>query len=289
MRSEQEMLDLILETARQDARIRAVVMNGSRVNPDAPKDFFQDFDIVYIVHDVAPFWKNLEWVKRFGELMIMQMPEDMKYLPPDGDGHFTYLMQFADGNRIDLSFDTPAMFESLKDDSLSVLLLDKDGIVGEFPPPDDRSYRPEPPTAKVFAGCCNEFWWVSPYVAKALWREELPYVKHFQECVVREPLMTMLGWYVGVRTGFAKSPGKCGKYLDRYLDPELWDLLVRTYSDADPDRTWEALFAMAELFRKIALEVAAHFGFDYPHEDDARVMAHLHHVRALPRDAKEMY
>ena len=47
MRSEQEMLELIVNTARHDDRIRAVIMNGSRANPNAPRDFFQDFDIVY--------------------------------------------------------------------------------------------------------------------------------------------------------------------------------------------------------------------------------------------------
>ncbi len=52
MRSEQEMLDLILDTARKDERIRAVMMNGSRANPNAPRDFFQDFDIVYFVTEV---------------------------------------------------------------------------------------------------------------------------------------------------------------------------------------------------------------------------------------------
>ena len=77
MRTEREMLDLILETARRDERIRAVIMNGSRVNPNAPRDCFQDFDIVYLVTDLSPFRKNLEWIKRFGELMILQMPEDM--------------------------------------------------------------------------------------------------------------------------------------------------------------------------------------------------------------------
>lgn len=40
MRSEQEMFDLILNTARDDERIRAVYMNGSRTNPNAPKDIF---------------------------------------------------------------------------------------------------------------------------------------------------------------------------------------------------------------------------------------------------------
>ena len=36
MRSEEEMLTLIIETAREDERIRAVIMNGSRAKPNAP-------------------------------------------------------------------------------------------------------------------------------------------------------------------------------------------------------------------------------------------------------------
>ena len=70
MRSEQQMLDLILDTAREDDRIRAVILNGSRTSPAAPRDPFQDFDVVYLVTDVAPFRYNYEWIARFGGLMI---------------------------------------------------------------------------------------------------------------------------------------------------------------------------------------------------------------------------
>ena len=48
MRSEQEMRDLIINTAREDERVRAVIMNGSRTNPNAPVDIFQDFDIARV-------------------------------------------------------------------------------------------------------------------------------------------------------------------------------------------------------------------------------------------------
>src|SRR5512140_1551248 len=101
MRSESEMLDLILETARQDERIRAVILNGSRANPHAPRDIFQDFDIVYLVTGVAPFRNNLPWLERFGELMILQLPDEMQDPPPPDNGSAAYLMQFMDGNRID--------------------------------------------------------------------------------------------------------------------------------------------------------------------------------------------
>ena len=36
MRSEQEMFDLILSFAKEEERVRAVVLNGSRANPNAP-------------------------------------------------------------------------------------------------------------------------------------------------------------------------------------------------------------------------------------------------------------
>ena len=55
MRSEQEMYELIINTAQNDDRIRAVIMNGSRANRNAARDIFQDFDIVYIVTDVSSF------------------------------------------------------------------------------------------------------------------------------------------------------------------------------------------------------------------------------------------
>jgi aminoglycoside 6-adenylyltransferase len=291
MRTEQQMLDLILETARCDERIRAVIMNGSRVNPNARRDPFQDFDIVYIVGDVAPFRHNLEWIGRFGELMILQMPEEMGDPQPSGEGFFTYLMQFQDGNRIDLGLFTLSQWHAHGNDhdSLSLLLLDKDGILKPFPPADEGSYLPKPPTAGQFADCCNEFWWVSPYAAKGLWRQEILYAKQMLDEYIREQLMRMLRWHIGVKTGFQVNPGKLGKYFQKYLEPELWELLLRTFSDASYENNWEALFAMGDLFRKVAVPLAGHFGFEYPFDDDRRVTAHLKYVRALPQHAKELY
>jgi aminoglycoside 6-adenylyltransferase len=267
-------------------------MNGSRVNPNARRDPFQDFDIVYIVTDVAPFRHNLEWIQRFGELMILQMPEEMGDPPPSGEGFFTYLMQFTDGNRIDLGiFTMPQWREHSKDrDSLSLLLLDKDGIIEPFPAADESSYLPKPPTAREFSDCCNEFWWVSPYAAKGLWRREILYARvMFDEVLRNEQLMKMLRWHIGIKTDFQVSPGKLGKYFQKYLEPELWEMLLKTFSDASYENTWDALFTMCDLFRRVAIPVAGHFGFEYPYEDDRRVTAHLKYVRALPQDAKELY
>jgi aminoglycoside 6-adenylyltransferase len=289
MRSEKEMTELILEIAKNDERVRAVIMNGSRANPQAPKDIFQDYDIVYVVREVAPFKHDQKFVGQFGELMILQRPNDMNETPHENSDPYAFLMQFVDGNRIDLTLWPMAKLSELSEDSQSILLLDKDGIIKPFPPASDKDYLPRPPTAKAFADCCNEFWWVSPYAAKGLWREEITYAKSMQDAYIRPQLMKMLEWYIGLRTGFSKSLGKEGKYFKEYLEPELWDMLMATYADADYENTWNALEKMCELFRLVAKAVAKHFSFDYAASDDENVTAHLKYVRKLPKDAKEIY
>ena len=289
MRSEHEMLELILNTAKDDGRIRAVILNGSRVNPNAPHDLFQDFDIVYLVTETASFHHDFNWLKRFGEIMILQLPEEMQDPPPSPSEGFAYLMQFMDGNRIDLSIVPTEKLSEHIQDSLSLVLLDKDNIIPPLASPSERDYLPRPPTAKQFADCCNEFWWMCPYAAKGLWRGQITYAKYMLDPVLRDELMKMIRWYIGVQTQFAKNPGGFGKYLQKHLEPELWDMLMKTYTDASVDNTWEALDIMCRLFRRVAIRVAEHCGFEYPEGDDRRVSVHLNHVRVLPKNAAEIY
>jgi aminoglycoside 6-adenylyltransferase len=289
MRSEQEMLELIVTTAKDDDRIRAVMLNGSRVSPNARRDIFQDFDIAYFVTDVTSFTKDHTWIERFGEMMILQMPEAMQDPPPMNDGHFAYLMQFIDGNRIDLTLFPVARLHEFERESLSAMLLDKDNIFEPLPPPSESDYLPKPPTAKAFADCCNEFWWVAPYVAKGLWREEIIYAKYLLDNALREQLMKMLTWHVGIKTQFTDGPGKFGKHLQQHLEAEHWAMLEKTYSDASYERTWDSLHTIGDLFRIMATRIADNFHFDYPSHDDEKVSAHLKHVQSLPRDAIEIY
>jgi aminoglycoside 6-adenylyltransferase len=280
MRTEAEIYDLILKYAADHDAIRVVVLNGSRVNPNVAPDRYQDFDVVYFVEDVAPFRRKRSIISFFGEPMIVQLPEDMGDPPPQGDGHYVYLMQFIDGNRIDLSFNSLSTLKSSLDDSLTKVLLDKDGLVGKLPLPSDRSYLPKRPTRKQYEDCCNEFWWLNPYVAKGLARNELPYAKHMLDVVMRPQLMKMLIWYVGSRTRFEVSVGKFGGRLREHLEPAHWEALQRTYAGCRKSSNWNALAEMELLFRSVARRVGRSFGYSYPEQDDKRVSAYIRRIRA---------
>ena len=94
MRAETEMLDLILQTAKT-LQVKAVAMSGSRTNPKAPKDEFQDYDVVYVVDDLDNMTNDLSWLGQFGKRIIEQeVALEHRRL---------YLMLFEDGNRIDLT------------------------------------------------------------------------------------------------------------------------------------------------------------------------------------------
>lgn len=276
-RSENEMFDLILGTAKEDERIRAVIMNGSRANPDAPKDRFQDYDIVYVVREFETFTCDHSWIDMFGARIILQMPEAMRN--PCGDGRFIYLILFDDCNRIDLTLIPLEKRELISNDSASVALLDKDDILPKFPPASGSDYHIKPPSELFFTSCCNDFWWCLQYTAKGIARDELPYAMGMLNNFVRHELHDMISWHIGVEHGFGIPAGKMGKYFKRYLAPEHYEKYRKTYSDADYDRVWEAVFVMCDLFRELAHGVAVHFGYAYPQSDDDNMTEYLQWVR----------
>ena len=292
MRTETEMLDLILGIAREDDRIRAVYMNGSRANPSAPRDIFQDYDMVYIVTETGSFLQDRSWIKRFGDLMIMQLPDEQDQLLGQEihvDRHYTYLMQFADGNRIDLTVKTADDgFEAYQAEKMTIPLLDKDRILPPIPAPADEDFWVKKPTQALFDRCCNEFWWVSLYVGKGLWRGELLYAMDIMNHYLRPELLEMLSWHGGILTDFSASMGKNCKYLNQYLPEDWWRRLLRTYPRASSDAIWIALQITCRLFDDSTRSVGRSLGLTCRTDEGENCRAYLQHIRHLPRGAREI-
>ncbi|MGG1658032.1 aminoglycoside 6-adenylyltransferase [Brevibacillus sp. NRS-1366] len=293
MRNEKEMFDLILGIAQRDERIRAVYMNGSRTNLHVPKDMFQDYDIVYVVTETASFIKDEQWIKQFGDLIMIQEPDKNDQsvgIEMDFDRSYGYLMLFTDGNRIDLHIETKeAMIEGYGVDKLTMPLLDKDSCLPLIPPPTDIDYHVKKPTEPQFMSCCNDFWWCLQNVAKGIWRDELPYAKRMFEETSRAQLDEMVSWWIGTKHDFRVSVGKMGKYYQQYLPATHWEMYKKTYSDGSYGNVWASLFVTCELFRALAREVAESLTYRYPAEDDTNMTAYLKHVGNLPAEAKEIY
>lgn len=288
MRTYEHMLELLLGFAENDDRVRVVILNGSRVANAAPPDPFADIDMLYLVNDMESFLADHSWVDFLGEIMVMQMPDLIDEIAGP-DNHFAYLMQFQDGNRVDLSLVPLHNAKALvKGYGPGIVVLDKDGDAEQYLLADPNEFIIKKPTLKQFNDCCNEFWWVAPYIAKGIWRDQLNYaVDHFY--LLKDCLYHMLGWYIGGQHNYSVSIGKSGKYLKQFLSTDEWAIFEKTFPAGTYPAIWQALFAMCDLFSFVANKVADDIGAIYPESDENNVLAHLRYVQSLPPDATTLY
>jgi aminoglycoside 6-adenylyltransferase len=290
MRTEQEMFDLIINVAKKDERIRAVFMNGSRTNSNAKKDIFQDYDIEYVVKETKSFRKDKSWIDQFGERLYMQYPEGNSFFRGDVENCYAWLIQFTDGNRLDLTVCT--LIQALKDireDKLCKILIDKDKCLPNVPEATDKDYWVKKPTECQFMDACNQFWWCLNNVAKGLWREEVPYVMDMLNHAVRPWLILLLGWKIGFDTNFTVSVGKSGKYMYRWLKEDEWNKFLKTYPSGVVKDIWDAVFIMCDLFNDIAKEVSFIMNVKYNEVEANNSLKFLKDVCVLPKDAKKIY
>jgi len=278
MRSSEEIKRLIIDVAKNDDRIRAILLNGSRANDKISPDKYQDFDIVYIVNDIESLVSDRQWTSIFGEKLIWQLPDQMVVSKKGGQKGRTFalLMLFTDGNRIDVTLlpknEIKANYNA---DSLTIVWLDKDNMFSNIALPNDSDYLVKQPTEQEFLDTCNEFWWVCTYVAKGLLRNEIIYSKEMFETVVRPMFMNIIAWHIGIETNFSVSIGKGGKFLKDFLPPDLYNEILRTYSDHTLENNWKSLFLMMDKFGQLARAVAVPMNFNYAMAEEKNVTAYL--------------
>jgi len=283
MRSETEIKNLVIDFTTNDDSIKVVLLNGSRANPNIQPDKFQDYDIVFIVNDIESFLSNHNWTNVFGEKLIFQLPEEMTFgediTQKNEISSFSYLMLFKDENRIDLTLFPMQKFKTdFTYDSLAIIWLDKDNLFTQHQLPNDRDYHIRKPTEKYLLDTCNEFWWVSTYVAQGLLRNEITYSKQMLETIVRPMFMKMLEWKIGEENNFSVSFGKAGKLLNKYLTKDFYDKVLQTYSDYNIGNNWTSLFIMTEIFKQISTELSLKLKFQHNKDEQENTIKYLRHL-----------
>ena len=264
MRTEPEMLDLILQTAKT-LKIDAIALSGSRTNPKAPKDEFQDYDVAYVVDDLDNLTSNLAWLDRFGKRLI----EQYNVL----EHRRLYLMLFEDGNRIDLTLCPREHIKEWVDSEGDFTVLnDPQGLFVPYTPTPKR-YWTNPATEKDFEKACNEFWWVSAYVVKGICRKQVIYATDHLYGICQQELLKVFAWQVASDRGTVDI-GKNYKYLFNYLPAEKEKEFSNLLDFSSLDKITQSLLATMQLFHQEAQYLAQKMGFKYEKEVAEKMMRH---------------
>ncbi len=256
MRAETEMLNRILQTAKT-IQVEAVAMSGSRTDTTAPKDEFQDYDVVYVVDDLDNLTSDLSWLDQFGTRII----EQEVIL-----GHRRlYLMLFEDGNRIDLTLCPKDHIQEWVDSEAGfTVLVDEKGLFESYSPSPLRFWISSA-SETDFEKSCNEFWWVSAYVVKGIRRKQVIYSTDHLYGICQQELLKVLAWQVASDRGRV-DVGKNYKYLFNYLPAEKEKDFSNLLDFSSLEKITQTLFATMQLFHQEAQYLAQKMGFDYDKE-----------------------
>ena len=256
MRTEPEMFNVILQTAKM-LQVNAVAMSGSRTNPNAPKDEFQDYDVVYIVEDLDGLTADLAWLDQFGTRII----EQHNIL----GNRRLYLMLFEGGNRIDLTLCTKEHIQEwVNSEAGFTVLEDPKGLFEPYSPSPQRFWT-SPARAIDFEKACNEFWWVSAYVVKGICRNQLIYATDHLYGICQQELLKLLAWQVAADKG-TLDVGKNYKYLFQHLPAEKEKEFTALLDFSDQKKITKSLLATMQFFHQEAQSLAQKMGFDYDKE-----------------------
>ncbi|WP_267240976.1 aminoglycoside 6-adenylyltransferase [Streptococcus sp. Marseille-Q6488] len=256
MRTETEMLSLLIKIAK-NLKVKAVALSGSRTDTKAPKDEFQDYDVVYVVDDFDNLTSDLSWLDYFGKRIIEQeVVLDHRRL---------YLMLFEDGNRIDLTLCPKDHIQEWVDSEAGFTVLEDPEHLFEPYSQNLERYWTSPASAIDFEKACNEFWWVSAYVVKGICRKQVIYATDHLYGICQQEFLKILAWQVASDRGKVDI-GKNYKYLFNYLPAEQKKEFSNLLDFSSLDKITQSLFATMEFFHREAQYLAKKLGFDYDME-----------------------
>lgn len=250
------MLSLLIKIAK-NLKVKAVALSGSRTDTKAPKDEFQDYDVVYVVDDFDNLTSDLSWLDYFGKRIIEQeVVLDHRRL---------YLMLFEDGNRIDLTLCLKDHIQEWVDSEAGFTVLEDPEHLFEPYSQNLERYWTSPASAIDFEKACNEFWWVSAYVVKGICRKQVIYATDHLYGICQQEFLKILAWQVASDRGKVDI-GKNYKYLFNYLPAEQKKEFSNLLDFSSLDKITQSLFATMEFFHREAQYLAKKLGFDYDME-----------------------
>ena len=262
MRTEAEMLDVILKTA-ETLQVEAVAMSGSRTNPKTLKDEFQDYDVVYLVENFEELISDLSWIDHFGKRIIEQ---EIRL------GHRRlFLMLFEDGNRIDLTLCPKEHIQEWVDSEAGFTVLEDTENLFEPYFPNPERYWITPATETDFEKACNEFWWVSAYVVKGICRHQVIYATDHLYGICQQELLRVLAWQVASDKGTV-DVGKNYKYLFNYLPTEKEKEFSDLLDFSSIEKLTQSLYVTMKLFHQEAQYLAQKMGYNYDKEVAERMI-----------------
>ena len=286
------VIEKLVRWGEAEPLLRAAILTSSRAIPHAHTDRFSDYDVILILTNIDSFFADRSWLHAFGSVLALYRDP---LIVERGFQRSAYVTQYDDGLKIDFNLWPVELLRQIvaepqlprEFDAGYQVLIDKDHLTVGLKSPTYRAYIPTSPTETEYQDKIESFFLDTTYVAKFLWRDDLMAAKHILENSLKQDhLRPMFEWRIEIDHNWSLKLGPYGRGLKQWLRQDLWADLEQTYTSAELESNWTALFQTINLMRRVAIEVGEAMGYRYPHELEQRVRTYLHRVKDLDRQSQ---
>lgn len=255
-------LQELIEFVHQEDNIRALVLQGSVVNPNVTCDVFSDLDPLFYCVDPTKYTNNDDWKARFGEV-ISYFSDSWE--TPRGHTSYTRLTLYKDSFKMDFGFTTIKEAPFANEMPLYQVVIDKDNLIPPCEVTDDRKFYHKQPTSEEVNRVYQDFYFDTSYVVKSIYREELVFTK-FMMNILHEKMKQLLQYYVGANHQYQVNIGAEGRYLKQYLSPAEWTMVQQTYQGYQDQDNIDALRHLFQIIKYLGLQLEELISVKFPHK-----------------------
>jgi aminoglycoside 6-adenylyltransferase len=262
-----DIIDKLLNWARLEENVRALIIVGSQARTAKPADIWSDLDAVIVVKNPLALIDNVTWLNQFGKVVC-------SFTEGTAVGHWLERrVLYSDNRDIDFALLPPDAFVDLSADSdlASVLsrgyrvFLDKDGLTASFigtaPIPADT-----PPTSTEYNNAVNDFNYHLIWVSKKIMRGELWTATACINMYLANLLLGMMAWYSRYCQDERVDTWHGGRFLELWAPQAVLDRLkdcITHYSRVDAVKKLDSL---RKTYRDLAESVGKSLHYRFPDE-----------------------
>ncbi len=244
-----QLLANVAEWAGSEQNIRVAILTGSAAREADDSDALSDLDIELYVEDPAALLSERSWYRRFGRVLAVEE------LPNPG-WHPTRLL-YLQGGKIDFMIASWAALPGTRYERVYRVLVDKDSLTVDLPPPERTDVAP--PTPEAFDTCVNWFSAAAIMSARCIARGD-PWAAKFRDWDLKVELLKMIEWDHRARYGWDYDTWFNAKHLDLWVDAEIRSALDSCWAGFSPADATLALLASNDLFVRLAERTAPAVG-----------------------------
>lgn len=250
--------------------LNILVLNGSMADSNVTHDKFQDIDFSVLSSNIMQTTNNIKYFNLFkNNILYTEDHQKKSYV------HASIKILLESGKEIGFNiYDNLEIF--LREiNRFVVLLFNKLNESIDFSPPTHRPFYVSKPQKEEFNKLLIDIYWATADVMKGVKREQFIYAKHKYDTILQPKMKQLLTWYIRDLHDWNVSLGAHGKRIKDYVESDIYNQYLSTYSANSLESIPEALLTAKSFVTDIGNRLADSLGYQFPSDIDNKMFKYL--------------